>query len=378
MKIEALHIVSLDVPFPPDYGGVIDIFFRARALKSLGIRIILHCFEYGRGTEHEFSEIADEVYFYKRKKSLLSNFKKYPFIVASRKSEELVKRLLQDDFPILLEGHHCAGFLNEERLKHRLKFVRVHNIEWMYYDALSHSSSSPWKKTFFKGESRKLKKFEQILDKADALFCLSEHELEYYRSTNANTYLWPVGCQFEITKNQEIKPFALFHGNLSVAENEKALRWIVETWTKNELILPLVVAGKNPGPKLQSYLEKHEFITLKQNPSQDEMDELIQTAAINLLITFQSTGVKLKLINSLMQGNRCIVNPLMVEGTELGQFCEIVDDEHELKNALLDQHIRLSETARNERIVYLKKYFDPVENAHKVLEIISGKAAEKQ
>lgn len=369
MKITTLHIVSLDVPVP-DYGGAIDIFFRARALKNAGIKIILHCFEYGRGTDHDFSEIADEVHFYKRKRSLLANFKKDPFIVASRKSEDLVKRLMQDDFPILLEGHHCAGLLNEARVKDRVKFIRVHNIEWMYYDALSHASASPWKKTFFKGESRKLKKFEEILHKAHALFCLSETELEYYKAINPKSYLWPVGCQFEMPEKVEPENFALFHGNLSVAENEKALRWIVEVWNKHNITVPLVVAGKNPASGLRTFLEKQSFITLKISPSHAEMSELIQSAAINLLITFQSTGVKLKLLNALLQGNRCVVNPLMIEGTNLGQFCEIIDDETELKNAVLNEHLRLNEAQRNERFDYLKKHFDPEVNAKTVIQLM--------
>ena len=28
-----LHVVSLQVPFPPDYGGVIDIYYKLKALK---------------------------------------------------------------------------------------------------------------------------------------------------------------------------------------------------------------------------------------------------------------------------------------------------------------------------------------------------------
>ena len=101
MNLKAIHIIALDVPFPPDYGGVIDIYFRAKALKDLGVNVILHCFEYGRGTDHDFQEIANEVHYYKRNKSLWTNFKKEPFIVATRRAENLVKRLLEDDFPIL-------------------------------------------------------------------------------------------------------------------------------------------------------------------------------------------------------------------------------------------------------------------------------------
>lgn len=32
------HVVSLQVPFPPDYGGVIDIYYKLKALKKWATR----------------------------------------------------------------------------------------------------------------------------------------------------------------------------------------------------------------------------------------------------------------------------------------------------------------------------------------------------
>ena len=210
MKLEALHIVSLDVPIPADYGGVIDIYFRAKAVKDSGVKVILHCFEYGRSTSHDFSDIADEVYFYKRKKSFLDNLKSDPFIVTSRKSEELVTRLLKDKYPILMEGHHCAGLLNDVRLDDRKRFVRVHNVEWMYYKALYNSSKSSWRKSFFKSESKKLMKFDSVLAKADGLFCLSTTELAYYKAINPSSYLWTVGFNLRNDSKFKTENYALF------------------------------------------------------------------------------------------------------------------------------------------------------------------------
>ena len=34
-----LHIVSFDVPFPPNYGGVIDVYYKCKHLHQLGIEI---------------------------------------------------------------------------------------------------------------------------------------------------------------------------------------------------------------------------------------------------------------------------------------------------------------------------------------------------
>ena len=34
-----LHVVSFQVPFPPDYGGLIDVYYKLKALKEAGDEI---------------------------------------------------------------------------------------------------------------------------------------------------------------------------------------------------------------------------------------------------------------------------------------------------------------------------------------------------
>jgi hypothetical protein len=47
-----LHIISFNVPYPLIMAGVIDVFYRIKALHDAGVKIHLHCFQYGR-------EVAD-------------------------------------------------------------------------------------------------------------------------------------------------------------------------------------------------------------------------------------------------------------------------------------------------------------------------------
>ena len=63
MSERILHIISLDVPFPVDYGGAIDIYYRVKALLELGVKVYLHCYEYGRGEAKELEEIAEKVFY---------------------------------------------------------------------------------------------------------------------------------------------------------------------------------------------------------------------------------------------------------------------------------------------------------------------------
>jgi hypothetical protein len=66
-------------------------------------------------------------------------------------------------------------------------------------------------------------------------------------------------------------------------------------------------------------------ISFVLNPTASEMQELITNAQIHLLFTFQKTGIKLKLINSLFNGRHAIANNYMVEGTGLESLCTVVD-----------------------------------------------------
>ena len=52
-----IHIVSFNVPYPADYGGVIDVYYKLKALAALGIRVHLHCYQYGRAASPELDKV---------------------------------------------------------------------------------------------------------------------------------------------------------------------------------------------------------------------------------------------------------------------------------------------------------------------------------
>ena len=68
-----LHVVSFQVPYPPRYGGLIDVFYKLKALKRAGCHIVLHTYRYAESFVQDESVIrqglaglADEIYFYER------------------------------------------------------------------------------------------------------------------------------------------------------------------------------------------------------------------------------------------------------------------------------------------------------------------------
>lgn len=71
------------MPYPVDYGGVFDLFYKIKELHSLGVKIHLHCFDYGRGEQPELNKYCEEVFYYSRNEGHKGFSFKLPYIVAS-------------------------------------------------------------------------------------------------------------------------------------------------------------------------------------------------------------------------------------------------------------------------------------------------------
>ena len=177
-----LHIISFNVPYPANYGGIIDVFYKLKNLSEAGLKIHLHCFQYGRQNQKILAKYASKVSYYNRPKSFLYHFSLIPYIVRSRKNKKLLDNLLTDNAPILFEGLHTCVFLTNSKLKNRYKIVRTHNIEHHYYSELSKRTSNIIKKAYYILDALKLKSYEKVLKNADSLIAISKTDFDYFNS----------------------------------------------------------------------------------------------------------------------------------------------------------------------------------------------------
>ena len=143
------------------------------------------------------------------------------------------------------------------------------------------------------------------------VLAVSDQDGELYRqefgASNVDTL--PVFVPFsEVRSREGTGCFCLYHGNLSIAENEQAVALAIEKSIPGGLRVPLIVAGKDPSARLIRLVSRYPQGCLIPNPSQEEMQDLIGKAQIHLLPSFHSTGVKLKLLNALFNGRHCVVN----------------------------------------------------------------------
>jgi len=352
IKVNNLHIVSFNVPDPPNYGGVIDIFYKIKYLSKAGIKIYLHCYQYGREKSASIKEFCEQVYYYKRPSGIKYYLSSIPYIIKTRLSEELLDNLRQPLCTILFEGIHTTGFYNHIALNTRSKIIRTHNIEYQYYRNLAGTERNLFKRFFFMSESVKLNRYERRLPDKTVIAAISENDNIHYSKYGYETYYIPAFHPFNAVMSQEgTGKYILYHGDLSVSDNERSVRYLIDKLYKH-LRIPLIIAGKDPFKGLKRAINWNQNIKLIENPSSDILSDLIKNAHINLLHSFQFSGMKIKLLYSLFLGRHCIAHKNIIADSGLDDLCygwETEDQLIEKVKQLLDKPFTKAESEKREK-----------------------------
>ena len=368
-----LHIICHDVPFPPDYGGVFDLFYKIKTLHEMGVLIHLHCFEYGRGKPPELETYCQEIRYYARKEGHKGFSHRLPYIVCSRSNGDLLDNLLKDDYPILMEGVHCSFLLNDDRFAGRKLLLRVYNVEHLYYRQLFRASISPLKKAYYLHESWKLKKYEKQIANKATLIAFTGKDVDFFRDQFGarEIHLLHAFLPFQQVNIEEgTGCYCLYHGNLSVEENERAATWLLKEVFR-QLDLPLVIAGKNPSHRLARIIEKHPHACLIANPSEEEIRDVVRKAQVHTLPSFNNTGIKLKLLHALFNGRHCVVNEAAVCGTGLESVCHVCTDASSFRQAISEMYNRpLTREETTSRKQLLSDLFNNEKNARQLIQWI--------
>jgi len=342
MEEKHLHIICHDVPYPPDYGGIIDLFFKIKTLSQQGIRIHLHCYEYGRGQQPELNKYCLEVNYYMRKEGHKGFSHKLPYIVCSRTNQDMLSKLLQDDYPILIEGVHCTYLLTDDRFNQRKMILRLQNAEYIYYRQLYYAEKSLLKKLYYWHESKLLKQYEKEISGKVQILAIAEQDVVAYKaefSIDNISYLPVFIPRQEVLSRPGNGCYCLYHGNLSVAENEKAALWLLQC-VFNDLEFPIVIAGKAPSARLEKMVRQHPYACLVADPSEEEMQDIIGKAQLHVIPSFNCTGVKLKLLNALFNGRHCVADEETVGYSKLKSLCHIGTDALAFKEIITEIYER--------------------------------------
>jgi hypothetical protein len=327
MSNKPLHIISFDNPFPANYGGVIDVFYKVKALHNLGYEIHLHCFHQDRGTvAPEVKAITKAVYLYPKVRRFSLLFSTIPFSVITRYSKALEVNIKAVNAPILFEGLQTTMLLQTVACS-ATKYLRLHNIESNFYAGIAASETHWFKKLLFYFESKKYSKYEQDLKPFKQVFTLSPYEMGIVSQlTSAVSYV-PV-----FHGNEKVAPlsgkgtFCLYHGDLRLPDNKKVASFLIRIFKQlpNYSLVIASSAGKSFVEKQIKGMANIQFEWIKEEA---QLTKLFEQAHVNVLWSFQKSGTKLKVINALLKSRFCLINDNMVDDEAILQLCELATTE---------------------------------------------------
>jgi glycosyltransferase involved in cell wall biosynthesis len=134
-----------------------------------------------------------------------------------------------------------------------------------------------------------------------------------------------------------------------------------------------VIAGKNPSTKLIKKVLALKNVKIVANPSSQKMEELIANAQINILPSFSSAGIKLKLLNALNNGRYCIANNETLSGSGLDSLCVIANTADEFIIAIGKYFtIEFENDVIEQRKQVLAKKFSNLANAELLKQYLFG------
>jgi len=282
----------------------------------------------------------------------------------------LVKNLKKIKAPIFFEGLHSTSPLISQPFENRKIIVRTHNIEHLFYAGQSKSEKRIDKKLFFRIEAKKLEYYESILHKVDKILTISPFENNYFsrKFIDKVSYLPVFHQNTEVRELSNKGNFALYNGDLRLADNVKSALFLIDIFRKIDYPLVLASSFKNDSifNRIMEYANI-EYVVIKDG---NHIIELLEKAQINVLPTFQKTGIKLKLINTLYNGRFCLVTNKMVEDTGLEGLCEIATTKEDFTkkiNKLINKDYTNEITQQREKTL---RPFKVEVNAQKIVKLL--------
>ncbi len=373
MQKKPLHIVSFDNPYPPVYGGVIDVFYKVSAL-SAHFDIYLHCFvDYDQQPANELKSLVKQVYFYRRhkKRNFLKLFSKIPFAAVSRYNLQMANIIQSVDAPILFEGLQTTYLLKKHDFSARKLLLRLHNLESNYFAGSHQSETNPIKKWLYASEAKKYKSYEQIIGRFDSVLTLSVAETKFVQTHFGNAAYIPVfHGNDHVADLSHFGKYALYHGDLRLPDNKRAVRFLVEVFAEIP-DYPLVIASGSGKDFVEELVKTHPNTSYAQIQNQQHLDALLHDAHLNVMLSFQESGTKLKLVNALHKSRFCIINRNMVDDQDLQGLCEIAETKSEFIAAVNRlKSVPYSEIAKRKEV--LRQVLDDSVNATKIRAVLEN------
>lgn len=321
-----IAVVSGFLPYPPIFGGAIDVWERIKGLVSLGHDVDLIVTDKYNPTQQQIDEMlsyVNNVYFVLRENRIQQIINQMPLQMISRKGLARIEVYQEYDL-MILESEFCWAVTLNETIHYKKIVVRVHNIESFYFKMLGKSSSSLKDKIYYKIETSKIKKLSSLVfEKSDKLWFISKDDLVQVHLPEKSVFMpFPINNHF-------VKPLikqgnnVVFMGSLFMQNNTFGLDWylnnvhslIIESIPDYHLFI--VGSFKEDNQKIRKKYSDIPNVSLIVNAT--DLNEYYQKAQLFINPMLHGSGVKVKSINALVNGLPLVSTAIGTEGIGLSK-----------------------------------------------------------
>jgi hypothetical protein len=136
--------------------------------------------------------------------------------------------------------------------------------------------------------------------------------------------------------NNRLSPFgkyALYHGDLRMSDNKRAVAFLIKVFQK----IPdcsFIIASSCGADFVKSKIVSASNISFVAIENALHLDTLLENAHLNVMLSFQQSGTKLKLINSLYKSRFCVINANIVDDETVRNCCVMAETETEFVAAV--------------------------------------------
>lgn len=317
-------VVSGFFPYPPVFGGAIDVWERIKGLNMLGCTVDLLVTDKLNPTQQQLEILKQHIrhfFFARRKNRIGQMFGNLPLQLLSRKNLSAVE-INQNYDLVILESEFCWPVTLNKSITYKNIAVRVHNIESHYFKMLGKSSDSLKEKIYYKIEAFKIRKLSALVfSKADRLWFISKDDLDSVNLPGKSLFMpYPINETFVKPDFKEGNN-VVFMGSLFMQNNLFGLDWYLKNVhpylikAVENYHFYIIGSLKEDNPEIQIKYGQLSHVSLVINTPC--LKSFYNKAKVFINPMLHGSGVKVKSVNALVNGVPLVSTEVGVEGIGL-------------------------------------------------------------
>lgn len=325
--MKVLHVIN-DFPYPPNHGGIADIWGRLLSFVELGMEVHAIVTIKIRPSETDIDHVRKHVShldMIERQPNWKGIFSRTPIQVVSRNNLSIFP--IKDHYDLVIgESDFSFPIFENTSLSTDRRILRIHNDESRYMLNLSDIETKFWKRIYYKTEAMRCSNFSyKAFSSVDDLwFSSSDQYADYIRShsVDAPKAAWlppPVDIDAMVSPRIKASKHVLFVGSLSVPSNIEAIDWYMKgVHPKLKAIAGyrFVIAGSTRGLPLSKTI---------RNASMDEqcdlhldvqyLNPLYEMSSVFVNCMLHGASIKMKTVHAVEKGLPVVSTSVGNEGT---------------------------------------------------------------